>query len=86
MREFPADNISLLRQLESVQVSTPIQTLGPTCPRLHYVSILAIWVYCFLGYIAILTTDPRTRDQLAYAELIIRVAQRRSGQCRMDND
>ena len=30
------------------------------------------WCYCFLGYVAILTPDPTTRDQLAYAHLIIR--------------
>ena len=28
--------------------------------------VLTSWCYCFLEYMAVLTTDPTTRDQLAY--------------------
>ena len=84
MRELLPDNISLLHRLESVQGPIPVQTLGPTRPRLRNVTTISTWVYCFLGYMAILTTDPRTRDQLAYARLIIREAQRHGGRGWLD--
>ena len=86
MRELLADNISLLRQLESVQGPTHMPLIGPNRPRLREVSSLSSWVYCFLGYVAILTTDSITRDQLAYARLIIREAQRHGGSGWQDYD
>ena len=79
MRELLSDNISLIRQLEAIQGYTPFHTLGPARPRLREVSSLPTWCYCFLGYMAILTRDPTTRDQLAYARLIIREALRHGG-------
>ena len=86
MRELLSDNISLLRQLESVQGPTHMPLIGPNRPRLQEVSSLSSWVYCFLGYVAILTTDSITRDQLAYTRLIIREAQRHGGSGWQDND
>ena len=44
------------------------------------------WCYCFLGYMAMLTSDPTTRDQLAYARLLIREAQRHGGRGWLDYD
>ena len=76
MRELLADNISLIQQLEALQGSMPIPMAGPTRPRLREVSSLATWLHCFLAYTAILTTDPSTRDKLAYARLIIHEALR----------
>jgi hypothetical protein len=73
MRELLSDNIALIQQLEDIQ-GFPIATVGATRPRLREVSSLPTWCYCFLGYMAILTPDPTTRDQLAYARLIIREA------------
>ena len=49
-------------------------------------SSLPTWCYCFLGYLAIRTTDPATRDQLAYARLLIREQQRHGGQGWIDYD
>jgi hypothetical protein len=40
----------------------------------------------FLAYAAAMTSDPVTRDQLAYARLIIQQAQRQSGHGWMDYD
>ena len=86
MRELLSDNISLIHQLEAIQGYTPCHTLGPARPRLREVSSLPTWCYCFLGYIAMLTTDPATRDQLAYARLIIREALRHGGPGWLDYD
>ena len=86
MRELLADNITLLSQLEAIQGVPPLQILGGARPRLREVSSLSTWCYCFLGYAAILTSDPTTRDQLAYARLIIREALRHRGSGWLDYD
>lgn len=79
MKELLVDNISLVQQLEAVQSYAPLPTVGPSRPRLHEVTSLSSWCYCFLGYMAIVTSDPNTRDQLAYARLVIREALRHGG-------
>ena len=71
MREPLADNISLIQQLEVIQGPTSISMIGPTRPRVSEVSALPTWLYCFLAYTAIATNDPTTRNQLAYARLIM---------------
>ena len=86
MKELLTDNMSLISQLEAVQGTSAAQMLGPNRPRLREVSSLATWCYCFLGYVAIRTTDPSTRDQLAYARLLIKEAQRHGGQGWLDYD
>ena len=47
---------------------------------------MSTWCYCFLAYMAIQTSDPRTQDQLAYARLIIREALRHGGAGWLDYD
>ena len=74
IRELLADNIALKQQLE-IQ-GLPVTAIDPTRPRLCEVTSLPSWCYCFRGYVAILTHDPTTRHQLAYARLIIREALR----------
>ena len=64
----------------------PISMAGPTCPRLREVSSLATWLHGFLAYTAILTTDPSTRDKLAYARLIIHEALRQGNLGWLDYD
>ena len=86
MREFLADNIALLHQLESIQGTAPVAHIGPSRPRLREVSTLSTWTYCFLGYMAVLTSDDKTRTQLAYARTIIREAQRHGGTGWLDYD
>ena len=53
---------------------TPLHILGATRARLCEIYSLSTWCYCFLGYTAIIFSDLTTRDQLAYAHLIIREA------------
>lgn len=86
MRELLADNVSLVNQLETVQGVPAAHMLGATRPRLREVTSLISWCYCFLGYIAVGTLDTKTRDQLAYARLIIKEAQRHGGQGWLDYD
>lgn len=85
LKELLPDNIALLNQLETVQGSPPAM-FGAARPRLREVQSLPTWCYCFLGYMAICTTDPATRDQLAYARLLIKEAQRHGGQGWLDYD
>ncbi len=86
MKDFLADNMSLVSQLEAVQGFPAVHMLGPTRPRLREVTSLPTWCYCFIGYMATLTSDPTTRDQLAYARLLIREAQRHGGLGWLDYD
>lgn len=83
MKELLTDKVSLINQLEAVH---PIHMLGAARPRLREVSTLPTWCYCFIGYMAMCTSDPVTRDQLAYARLIIREAQRHGGPGWLDYD
>ena len=85
-KELLAGNISLLNQLDSIPGFQSLQMLGTARPRLCEVTSLSSWCYCFLRYMAILTSDPTTRDQLAYAHLIIREALRHGGMGWMDYD
>ena len=86
MRELLADNIALLYQLEAIHGYSPFHLVGAARPRLRDVASLTTWCYCFLGYMAIRTSDPSTRDQLAYARLIIREALRHGGAGWIDYD
>ena len=48
-------------------------------PQLKEVTSLATWCYCFLGYLAIITADPTTIDQLVYAWSFARLKSVSSG-------
>lgn len=84
MRDMLQDNIALIDQLEVFQGQAV--PLGPTRPRMREITSLQTWCHCFLGYIAAMTSDPITRDQLAYARIIIREAQRQGGLSFLDYD
>ncbi len=86
MKELLQDNISLTAQLEELQGPSSLQVIGATRPSLREVASFSIWCYCFLGYVATMTSDPLTRDQLAYARLIIRQAQSQGGLSFLDYD
>ena len=69
-----------------VQGWSPAHMLGPARPRLREVASLATWCYCFMGYVAIRSSDPIARSQLAYARLLIKEAQRHGGLGWLDYD
>ena len=73
MRELLRDNISLLGQLETLGGQSG--TTGASRPRLREISSIASWMYSFLAYVAIRSSEESTRDMLAYGRLIIREAQ-----------
>ncbi len=76
MRDLLADNIALLNQLSSLNglVNLPANTLNRT--RLREVPSLVSWLYCFNSFVAVRTSDPLTRNMLAYSRLLIREARR----------
>ena len=81
MKELLGDNISLLSQLESLNIAQTLPALpGSMKPRLREVSSLASWLYCFLAYAALRCPDKESRDRLVYPRLVIREAQRHGGQ------
>ena len=84
MRELLRDNISLLGQLETLGGQS--DTTGASRPRLREISSIASWMYSFLAYVAIWSSEESTRDMLAYGQLIIRGAQRHGGQGWLDYD
>jgi len=86
MKELLVDNIALMRQLEAMHGTSNLPQFDANRLQLREVSSLTTWCYCFLGYMAIHTADPTTRDQLAYARLIIREAQRHGGKGWLDYD
>ena len=86
MKELLADNMALLSQLESFEGPAFIHSVGANRPRLREVTSLLSWCHCFLGYVATMTSDPTTRDQLAYARLLMREAQRHGGSAWLDYD
>ena len=87
MRDLLTDNISLLHQLEAVNGQHPLPSLlGTLRPRLRDVTSLSTWLYCYMAYVAIRSTDPLTRDMLAYGRLLIRESQRHGGNGWLDYD
>lgn len=80
MRELLTDNITLLQQLDVMNMQCSLPALpGVMRPRLREVTTLPSWLYCFLAYVAIRSSDPETRDMLAYGRLLIRESQRHGG-------
>ena len=87
MRDLLGDNMALTQHLESIHGYFPLHILpGASRPRLREVTTLPQWIYCFLAYLAVKTTDPLTRDQLAYVRLIVSQAQRHCGQGWLEYD
>ena len=78
MRDLLPDNITLLQRLAPLRESLEFTTLT-TRSRLREVNSIQTWVYCFLAYVAIRTTDPMTRNMLTYARLVLREAARMGG-------
>ena len=86
LKELLQDNMSLVAQLEELQGPTSLHVVGATQPRMREITSLPTWCHCFLAYTAAMTSDPATRDQLAYARLIIQQAQHQNGLGWMDYD
>ena len=85
MRDLLGDNMALTQQFESAAVQFPLHTVLPASsrPRMRDVSS---WIYCFLTYLAVVTTDLPTRNRLIYAQLVVREALRHGGRGWLDYD
>ena len=71
MREPLSDNVALHDHLEAMQGSASVMALqAGTRPWQQEVPSLISWVYCFLAYIAVQTSDTATWDMLTYCRLI----------------
>ena len=81
MREFLKDNIELAHHLQAMQSTSLLlpSIPGVPKPRFREITSLIPWLYCFITYVAVRTSDPASRDQLAYALLLIKEAQRHGG-------
>ena len=87
MRDLLGDNIALSQRVEDAHSSFPNYLLPASSrPRLREVSSLPSWLYCFLTYVSVLSSDPVVRDRLTYARLIIREALRHGGRGWLDYD
>ena len=87
MRDLLGDNIALTRQLNDMQHNFPAYMVPPgSRPRLREVTSLPSWVYCFLTYLAVKTTDRTARDGLTYARLIVMEALRHGNRGWLDYD
>ena len=69
MKNLLPDNVSLCLQL--ALPGPHVVYSGLPKPRLREVQSPFTWVSCFLAYVAVLTPDPKTRDLLTYARLVV---------------
>ena len=87
MRDLMTDNISLLSRMEALGTQAIHPFLpGAMKPRLREVSSITSWLYCYLAYVAMRTSDPTTVQMLAYGRLLIREAQQHQGHGWMEYD
>lgn len=80
MRDLLADNVAVRRHFDDMHASLGLSAIPVSSrPRVREVSSLPSWVVCFMTFLAVGTTDPVTRERLAYAVLIVREAMRHGG-------
>ena len=81
MWDLLGDKISLTQRMEEIHSSLPTYILPAVSrPHLREVTSLPSWIYCFLTYVSVLTSDTMVQDRLTYARLIIREALRHGRQ------
>ena len=71
-QELLMDNVALLTQLQ--ELGARAASAAGSRSRLRDVSDPVTWVYCYLSFVAVLCPDPRTRELLAYCQIIIQLA------------
>ena len=80
MQDLLPDNIQVRSRLEELNSLIGVQLLPVSSrPRVRDVPTLSSWVAFFLTFLAVGTSDPVTRDRLAYAILIVKEATRHGG-------
>ena len=87
MRELLIDNISLLKRLDALGQQCTVPAMpGVLKPWFREITSLVPWLYCFMAYVAMRTSDPLTEQMLAYGRLLIREAQQHDGLGWLDYD
>ena len=87
MRDLLGDNIALTQHFEAINNCFPSQVLPASSrPQLCEVTSLPSWIYCFLTYLAVRSSDQATRERLIYAKLLVREALRHGGRGWLDYD
>ena len=69
-KELLTDNIVLQSQLDALH-SQPVVQLPRAAVHLREVGFSLVWVYCFLAYAALYTSDQGTHNLLTYARPLI---------------
>ena len=87
MKDLLTDNISLLHQLETFNNQFHYPSMpGTIRPRLREITSIISWLYCYLAYVAMRTTDPATIHMLAYGRMLIKESQQHQGNGWMEYD
>ena len=76
-KELLMDNVALMSQLQELGAGAA-SAVGSRS-HLRDVSDPVTWVYCFLSFVAVLCPDSRTRELLAYGQIIIQLARSHRG-------
>ena len=79
MRELLADNMALQRQLDTIHAQPAFPLPAAARPRMRDIDSPLTWIYCFLAYAAVRSSDPAVCNLLTYGRLVIREAQRHGG-------
>ena len=87
MRDLLGDNIALIHHFESANSYFPAHVLSVSFHlRLRKVSSLSSWIYCFLAYLVVGTSDQSTCNWLISARLVVREALQHEGRGWLDYD
>lgn len=84
MRDLLADNVALGRHLEDIRGSLGV-TVVQVASRPWVWEVTSL-MCCFLAFLAVGTSDPITRERLAYAILIVREFMRHGGSAWLEYD
>ena len=79
MKDLLADYMALQGQLDAIHAHPAYPLPVVARPRLRDIDSPLMWIYCFLTYAAVRSSDPQVRDLLTYGRLIIRESQRHGG-------
>ncbi len=81
LKELLGDNIALRRQRmeESNPAHLPQWMSRQSLPQMRNISTPLQWAYCMFTYIAVTCDDVRIRDMLAYAHIVLHLAQKGPG-------
>ena len=72
MKDLLADNMALQGQLDAMHAHPACPLPVVARPRLRDIDSPLMWIYCFLNYAAVRSSDPQVRDLLTLADSLSR--------------